>query len=79
MKKLTLLFLLLGFSEFIIAQENSLFSVTFNHVARSVKEVNRSAEFYKKTLNFEEITNRSKKEGRRWLSLGKRITPYCCH
>jgi catechol 2,3-dioxygenase-like lactoylglutathione lyase family enzyme len=71
MKKLTLLFLLLGFSEFIIAQENALFSVTFNHVALSVKDVNRSAEFYKKTLNFEEITNRSKKEGRRWLSLGE--------
>ncbi len=61
MKKITLLFPLLGFSEFVIAQENVLFSVTFNQVALSVKDVNRSAEFYKKTLNFEEVINHSKK------------------
>ena len=40
-------------------------------MALSVKDVDRSIDFYKKVLNLKEITNRSKIEGIRWLSLGE--------
>ncbi|MCY7375507.1 MAG: VOC family protein [Pyrinomonadaceae bacterium] len=46
------------------------YSVSFNHLALSVKDVDRSAEFYKKVLNLEEITNKGKMDGIRWFSLG---------
>jgi catechol-2,3-dioxygenase len=46
------------------------YSFTFNHLALSVKNVDQSAEFYKEVLNLEEITNKSKIDGIRWLSLG---------
>jgi len=51
------------------AQEKS--SVTLNHLALSVKDVDRSAEFYKTVLGLEEITNRTKNPGIRWFSLGE--------
>ena len=41
-----------------------------NHIALSVKDVNRAAEFYKSVLMLPEITNRSKIEGVRWFLLG---------
>ncbi len=44
---------------------------SFNHLALSVRDVNRSAEFYKNVLGLEEITNRTKIEGIRWFSLGE--------
>jgi catechol 2,3-dioxygenase-like lactoylglutathione lyase family enzyme len=71
MKKIILLILAIGFSEFILAQDAASFSVTFNHLALSVKDVDRSAEFYKNTLNLEEITNRTKMDGIRWFSIGE--------
>ena len=49
---------------------NSSF-LTFNHVALSVKDVNRSAVFYDSVLGLGEIVNRTKKEGIRWFSLGQ--------
>ncbi len=52
------------------SQENKGFGLTLNHVALSVKDVHLAAEFYKNILGFEEITNRTKKEGIRWFSLG---------
>ncbi|PKP44420.1 MAG: glyoxalase [Bacteroidetes bacterium HGW-Bacteroidetes-13] len=70
MKNPTLPFLLLIFALSSNAQDSISFSATFNHVALAVKEVNRSADFYKNTLNLKEITNRTEKTGRRWLSLG---------
>lgn len=52
-------------------QENSTFNLTLNHHAISVKDVNRSADFYGRILMFQEITNRSKFEGVRWFSIGE--------
>ena len=70
MKKIIILLLALQFSGFVIGQELNSFSVKFNHVALSVKDVNVSAEFYKNALKLEEITNRTEMDGIRWLSLG---------
>ena len=45
--------------------------MTFNHLALSVKDVNRSAEFYTTVLGLTEITNKTRMEGIRWFSLGE--------
>ncbi|MGZ5222301.1 MAG: VOC family protein [Chitinophagaceae bacterium] len=52
------------------AQDTVSFKISINHLALSVKDVNRSAEFYSKVLGLPEITNRSKIEGIRWFVLG---------
>ena len=70
MKKITLLFIALLFTGSIWSQEANSFSFSFDHSALSVKNVNISAEFYKNVLKLEEITNRTKKVGIRWISLG---------
>jgi lactoylglutathione lyase len=44
---------------------------TLNHLALSVKDVDTSIGFYKELFNLREITNRTKIEGVRWLSLGE--------
>src|SRR6266498_2083862 len=46
-------------------------NLSFNHMALSVKDVNRSADFYKNVLGLQEITNRTKMDGIRWFSLGE--------
>ena len=51
------------------AQEATSSAFTFNHLALSVADVDRSAEFYKDVLGLQEITNRTKMEGIRWFSL----------
>ncbi len=71
MKKIIILLLFLHFTEFVMGQEMNSFSVKFNHVALSVKDVNQSAEFYKNALKLEEITNRTEVDGIRWFSLGE--------
>lgn len=53
------------------AQESTPLNFTFNHLALSVKDVDRSADFYMKVLQLQEITNRSKYEGVRWFSIGE--------
>ena len=45
------------------------FNVSFDHLALSVKDINKSATFYKDILMLPEIPNGSGKEGMRWLSL----------
>jgi|SRR4030095_2878965 len=62
---LALLLICLGLK----AQDTS-FKFSVNHLAISVKDVNRSAEFYMKVLKLPEIVNRSKIEGVRWFLLG---------
>jgi lactoylglutathione lyase len=52
------------------AQDSASFKFSFNHLAISVKDVNRSAEFYSTVLQLPEITNRSKIDGIRWFVLG---------
>lgn len=70
MKKILLFIVFISYSS-IWAQEATLFSLTLNHNAISVKDVNRSVMFYKTVLHLEEITNRTEKEGIRWMSLGE--------
>ena len=69
MKKITFLLALISLSVKLQAQDSLSFKFSINHLALSVKEVNRSAEFYMKVLNLSEITNRSKIEGIRWFVL----------
>jgi len=68
MKKLTLLLVGLSFCGTLHAQEIASFNFAYNHLALSVKDVDRSAEFYMNVLKLPEITNRSKFEGVRWFT-----------
>jgi len=70
MRRTTVLIFALIFSVIVHGQDTTSFSLTFNHLAISVKDVNRSAEFYKKILKLKEIENRAKLEGVRWFSTG---------
>jgi lactoylglutathione lyase len=44
--------------------------VTFNHLALSVRDVDRSADFYARVLNLSEVHKDARAKGVRWLSLG---------
>jgi lactoylglutathione lyase len=70
MKKISFFLFVLPCFTFLHAQQNVSFKNTFDHLALSAKDVNRSAEFYKNVLDLNEIQNRSKIEGMRWFSLG---------
>src|SRR4029078_6616869 len=69
MKKLLFFTQVILLTSWLHAQDTS-FKFSVNHVALSVKDVNRSAEFYMKVLKLSEIVNRSKIEGIRWFVLG---------
>lgn len=68
MKIKIILLIILSFVGITNAQDTSL---TFNHIALSVKSLNESATFYKEVLQLQEITNKTKMEGIRWFSLGE--------
>jgi lactoylglutathione lyase len=70
MKKFRLLLIALLIGVSVQAQDTTTFNFAFNHMALSVKDVDLSADFYKRVLKLEEITNRSKLDGVRWFSLG---------
>jgi catechol 2,3-dioxygenase-like lactoylglutathione lyase family enzyme len=70
MIKTTILFFALISTAIVRGQDTTSSGLTFNHLAISVNDVNRSAEFYKKILNLKEIENRAKLEGVRWFSTG---------
>lgn len=70
MKKIIAATVLLLTGLLLQAQNNKKFSLTLNHVALSVEDVNRSARFYGQTLGLKEITNRTQMAGIRWFSLG---------
>jgi lactoylglutathione lyase len=67
MKTLSFLLIALSFSGILLAQEDTSFNFRYNHLALSVKDVDRSAEFYMRVLKLPEILNRSKIEGVRWF------------
>jgi len=71
MKKLILIAVIVLVSNYTKAQETPKISMTFNHVALSVKNVDVSAEFYHKAFDLKEIVNRTKVDGIRWFSLGE--------
>ncbi len=52
------------------AQQKTSYSFSFNHQSLSVKDLQKSADFYKNILGLEEITNRTQQAGIRWFSLG---------
>ncbi len=71
MKKFSLFILSVCLAGFVQAQDTASFLLRFNHIALSVKDINRAAAFYKQVLSLPEITNRTKMEGIRWFSLGE--------
>ena len=70
MKKLILLLILIQFSKVVIGQEQKDFTLVFNHIALSVKDVNVSADFYTNVLNLKAIPLPPEAENVRWISLG---------
>lgn len=70
MKKIIFLLLTLVFTGSIGAQATGSFSLTMNHSALSVKDLDRSVDFYTNVLKLSEITNLTRKEGIRWISMG---------
>ncbi|HSN61244.1 MAG TPA: VOC family protein [Ferruginibacter sp.] len=71
MKKILLLVVTMANVILLQAQENDGFKFSFNHLALSVKDVNRSAAFYTEIFKLKEITNRTAMDGIRWISLGE--------
>ncbi len=71
MRKVMFFIISLSFAYLLQAQDTTSFNFTFNHLALSVKDVDRSIDFYKNVLKLNEITNRTKIEGIRWVSLGE--------
>ena len=69
MKQITTLFLAISFTGWLQAQDSATIKFSFNHLALSVKDVNRSAAFYATVLKLPEIVNRTKIEGIRWFVL----------
>ena len=69
MPKTSLLLFALLFTGWLKAQDSLSSGFSVNHLALSVKDVNRSAGFYSTVLKLHEITNRSKIEGIRWFVL----------
>jgi len=71
MRKISFFIIALSFICFVKGQDTTSFNLTFNHLALSVVDIDRSVDFYKHVLNLSEITNRTKTEGVRWFSLGE--------
>lgn len=71
MNKIFILAFAITSTSFLSAQESTTVKFTYNHNALSVKDVNRSADFYKNVLQLTEITNRTQMDGIRWISLGE--------
>ena len=63
--------ILFGFLAALSGRAQTTTSFSFDHLALSVSDVNRSSNFYITVLNLQEITNRSKLEGIRWFALGE--------
>lgn len=53
------------------AQGGSHGTLTFNHIALHVKDLDKSAAFYGRSLNLSELSRESRTGGVRWFSLGE--------
>ena len=71
MRKIRLLIITLTFISALWAQDTTKLTFTLNHLSLSVKDVDKSAEFYKDIFKLQEIINRTRIEGIRWFSLGE--------
>ncbi|MGZ0016382.1 VOC family protein [Yeosuana sp. AK3] len=70
MKKAIILITLIQLSNVVNGQEKKAVSLTFNHIALSVKDVNVSAKFYTDVLNLEIIPLPPEAKDVKWMSLG---------
>lgn len=68
--KFPILFLLIFVTISVKGQTKQSFGLNFNHQALLVRDVDKSASFYADVLGLQDIENRTKKDGRRWLSMG---------
>lgn len=71
MKKITAFLIVFVFTGTLCAQNTNSFALKLDHMALSVKDLDRSVDFYTNVLKFSEITNLTRKEGIRWVSLGE--------
>ena len=70
MKKIILIFILIQVSLLVNGQNKNDISVTFNHIALSVKDVNVSEKFYTTVLNLKPIPLPLEAKEVKWMSLG---------
>lgn len=71
MKKITAFLIVFVFTGTLCAQNTNSFALKLDHMALSVKDLDRSVDFYTNVLKLSEITNLTRKEGIRWVSLGE--------
>jgi len=71
MKKLAILLFALVIQIPGWSQNDIKFNCTLNHLALSVRDLEKSVAFYKNVFQLNEITNRTEMDGIRWLSLGE--------
>lgn len=70
MKSTSLLLAAVLCSVLLVAQDQIVFNSNFNHMAFPVKDLAVSTAFYKEVFQLQEITNRTKNNDIRWLSMG---------
>lgn len=70
MKSTSLLIAAVLCSGLLMAQDQVVFNSNFNHMALPVKDLAVSTAFYKEVFQLQEITNRTKNNDIRWLSMG---------
>ena len=71
MPKRQCLIILLMMSLPFFSPQVSAATISFDHVAISVEDVERAADFYRTVVGLQEIANRTEIEGIRWFSLGE--------
>jgi lactoylglutathione lyase len=70
MKKIAALLIVFVITGTLSAQNTNSYALKLDHMALSVKDLDRSVDFYTNVLKLSEITNLTRKEGIRWVSLG---------
>jgi lactoylglutathione lyase len=70
MKKIAAFLIVFVITGTLSAQNTNSYALKLDHMALSVKDLDRSVDFYTNVLKLSEITNLTRKEGIRWVSLG---------